>query len=57
MIEEPYHRIIRENLIIGISRPTDSDIDLALDLLSTFKHGEYIQKKLKANMVIEGESK
>jgi hypothetical protein len=45
------HDIIGHNgFIIKIENPTDLDINYAIEILTTFRHREYIEKKFKKNM-------
>jgi len=53
MTEVPYHRIVGSELIIGVYGPSDDDINYAIGLLRTFRHREFIERKLKDNMCLE----
>lgn len=53
MPEVPYHRIVGSDLIIGVGHPSDDDINYAMGLLRTFRHREFIEGKLKENMILE----
>ncbi len=49
----PYHRIIGPELVIGIYRPSDDDINYAIELLEKYRQRELLKGKLRGNMIIE----